>query len=35
MSNMSERDNTGNVMLGANAENEIPDTHAELLRAEK
>jgi hypothetical protein len=29
MSNVSDRDNTGTVMTGANTENEIPDIHAE------
>ena len=29
MSNASDRDNTGTVMTGANAENEIPYSHAE------
>jgi hypothetical protein len=29
MSNVSDRDNTGTVMSGTNAENEIPDIHAE------
>jgi len=29
MSNVSDRDKTGTVMLGASAENEIRDIHAE------
>jgi len=34
MSNVSDRDNTGTVMTGANAENEIPDIHAEQALTE-
>jgi hypothetical protein len=34
MSNVSDRDNTGTVMTGANTENEIPDIHAEQAAAE-
>src|SRR5260370_20444823 len=34
MSNVIDRDNTGTVMTGANAENEIPDIHAEQAATE-
>jgi hypothetical protein len=35
MSNVSDSDNTGTVMIGADAENEIQDVHGEQAASER